>query len=72
MATAYSYRSARSDEQAQIFHLYRAVMRNHIERIWGWDEQWQETDFAEHFIPEQITVVLEWVRKLTLSSLRSL
>lgn len=57
-SAVYSYRKARSDEQAQIFLLYRAVMRDHIEQIWGWNEQWQENDFAEHFIPEQITVVL--------------
>ena len=56
LAAAYSYRKARSEERAQIFQLYRAVIKNYIEQIWGWDEQWQENDFAEHFEPNQITV----------------
>ncbi len=58
MADPYSYRNARSDERAQIFQLYRTVMRSYIEQIWGWDEQWQEREFAEHFEPDQITVAL--------------
>jgi ribosomal protein S18 acetylase RimI-like enzyme len=58
MTDPYSYRKARSDERAQIFQLYRTVMRSYIEEIWGWDEQWQENDFREHFEPDQITVAL--------------
>lgn len=58
MTDPYSYRKARSDERAQIFQLYRTVMRSYIEQIWGWDEQWQENDFREHFEPDQITVAL--------------
>jgi hypothetical protein len=26
-----------------------------IEQIWGWDSQWQENDFSEHFNPEQVS-----------------
>lgn len=32
-------------------------MRDSISRIWGWDEQWQEKDFAAHFDPESIMLV---------------
>ena len=33
-------------------------MQRYIEEIWGRDQQWQENDFAKHFEPENITVVL--------------
>jgi GNAT superfamily N-acetyltransferase len=58
MTAAYTYRLARDDDQARLFRLYRSVMKSHIELIWGWDEQWQEHDFSEHFEPNWITVVL--------------
>jgi ribosomal protein S18 acetylase RimI-like enzyme len=54
----YSFRRAIPEEQAQLFELYRSVMGTYIEQIWGWDSQWQENDFSEHFDPERVTVVL--------------
>jgi len=32
-------------------------MRGYISEIWGWDEQWQESDFSAHFDPKGITLV---------------
>lgn len=32
-------------------------MRGYISEIWGWDEQWQESDFSAHFDPIGITLV---------------
>lgn len=52
----YSYREARESEQLELFQLYRQVMKEYIEQIWGWDQQWQEKDFAKHFDPRNITV----------------
>ena len=32
-------------------------MRGYISEIWGWDEQWQESDFSAHFDSQGITLV---------------
>lgn len=58
MEAVYSFRPAYLEDQAELFELYRSVMRNHIEQIWGWDDQWQHDDFTEHFDPSLVTVVL--------------
>lgn len=58
MKAEYSLRPASVDDKAQLFDLYRSVMGGYIEQIWGWDSQWQEKDFSEHFDPEGVTVVL--------------
>jgi ribosomal protein S18 acetylase RimI-like enzyme len=58
MEVEYSFRPANPEDQAQLFELYRSVMGDYIEQIWGWDSQWQKDDFSEHFYPDQITVVL--------------
>jgi len=31
-------------------------MRGYITEIWGWNDDWQVSDFAKHFCPERITV----------------
>lgn len=32
-------------------------MKGYIEDIWGWDQEWQESDFKKHFNPDDITVI---------------
>lgn len=29
-------------------------MRGYVSEIWGWDQQWQESDFSVHFDPKGI------------------
>jgi len=53
----YSYRKASRIEKEAIFELYRVVMSGYISEIWGWNEEWQENDFATHFNPEGVTLV---------------
>jgi len=55
----YNYQKAVPGDKVTIFNLYSLVMRDFIARIWGWDKEWQEKDFGEHFEPESITVVQE-------------
>jgi hypothetical protein len=31
-------------------------MRGYVSEIWGWDQQWQESDFSAHFDPKGITL----------------
>ena len=37
-----------SDEKA-LFALHEEVFREHIERIWGWDDEWQITNFQKEW-----------------------
>jgi len=32
-----------------LYELHRATMREHIERTWGWDEEWQRADLERRF-----------------------
>lgn len=34
-------------------------MHDFISAIWGWDEQWQQTDFSTHFDPQAITLAYQ-------------
>lgn len=53
----YSYRRASSSDKKAIFDFYRFVMREFIEKVWGWNEEWQLDDFEKRFIPENINLV---------------
>ena len=45
----FATRLAQPGDRDAIWTLYQAAMRPHIERIWGWDEQWQIADFDKAF-----------------------
>ena len=45
----YLLRAARPDDQAQIYHLKAQSVRPYVEKIWGWDEVYQQQDFARDF-----------------------
>ena len=53
----FSYRQAYPTDKKAIFDIYRLVMSEFIEEIWGWNEEWQLDDFEKHFIPENINLV---------------
>jgi ribosomal protein S18 acetylase RimI-like enzyme len=55
---SYAYRTAEESDREAIYQLYRLVMRGFISDIWGWDEQWQRSDFSTHFDPQGITMAL--------------
>lgn len=55
----YRFRIARADDQPALFALYQRIILPHIEAIWGWDPQWQATDFTRHFDPDHITLALQ-------------
>jgi len=58
IAMTYAYRNAEESDREAIYQLYRLVMRGFISDIWGWDEQWQLSDFSTHFDPREITLAL--------------
>lgn len=58
MDDVYAFRSAVASDHSALFELYRSVMGDYIDRIWGWDSQWQQDDFSTHFDPDLVTVVV--------------
>lgn len=51
-------RSATPNDRDDLYQLYASVMKAHINKIWGWDEAWQQTDFDTHFVPSTIQVAV--------------
>ena len=45
----YLLRPANPDDQAQIYHLKAQSVRPYVDKIWGWDEVFQQQDFARDF-----------------------
>lgn len=52
-------RAARQEDAEFLFGLFKATMQEYVAQIWGWDEEWQQAYFQEHFDPsrEQIVVL---------------
>lgn len=50
-------RPATTDDKPELFEMHRAVFRTLIEQIWGWDEDWQRTNFAAEFASSTTSVV---------------
>ncbi|MNJ59646.1 ribosomal-protein-alanine N-acetyltransferase [compost metagenome] len=50
-------RPATDSDQAALFDLHRAVFHGHIEKIWGWDERWQLSNFAAEFARAATSVI---------------
>lgn len=53
------FKKATLEQKEELFELYSLVMKDLIEKIWGWDQKWQEEDFSSHFVPRNITVACE-------------
>ncbi len=51
MTTAYSLRPATEEDYDFLFALHRAAMRDYIETIWGWHDDWQQEYFRRKFDP---------------------
>ena len=34
-------------DQSTLYEQYKNAMRGHIERIWGWNDEWQRNDFEK-------------------------
>jgi len=41
-----------------IYHVKKLTLKEHIEKIWGWDEEYQQNDFRECFIPEKNKIIV--------------
>ena len=55
---SHALRPATRDDEAALFELHRAAMREHVEAIWGWNEDWQRAHFAGQFAPARTAVIV--------------
>jgi GNAT superfamily N-acetyltransferase len=54
----WSLRGAGRNDEAFMFALHRAAMREHIGATWGWDEDWQRLNFAQTYAPARHAVLV--------------
>lgn len=57
MTAAYSLRPATEADFDFLFALHRAAMRDYIEPIWGWHEEWQQEYFRRKFEPRRRRII---------------
>ncbi len=57
MSDAVDTRPADLEDLESLFDLHRTVFRSHIEEIWGWDEEWQRSQFRREFDSSVTSVV---------------
>jgi ribosomal protein S18 acetylase RimI-like enzyme len=50
-------RLATVEDQHDLFELHRIAFKEHIERIWGWDEKWQKDNFVRECASSMTSVV---------------
>ena len=53
----YTLRPAMAADYDFLYDLHRAALRDYIEAIWGWDEEWQAKYFADAFNPDQRRII---------------
>lgn len=54
---AISLRRASEDDYDFLFALHRASMRDYVDAVWGWDDQFQSVFFREHFEPARLRII---------------
>lgn len=54
----YAFRQAVDSDYDFLFALHRATMREYIEPIWGWHEDWQEEYFRKKFEPQKRQIIV--------------
>ena len=58
MSYAYTLRPAPAGDYDFLYALHVATIRAAVEATWGWDDAFQARYFHEHFVPEEIQVIL--------------
>lgn len=51
-------REATPDDEAFLFALHRDAMREYVDAIWGWNEEWQRAHFSEHFAAARNAIIV--------------
>lgn len=50
-------RPASEEDRCNLFEIHREVFGTHIEKIWGWDENWQRENFDTEFHSTRTSVI---------------
>lgn len=51
------YRQVSDSDFYFLWDLHQSELRPYIERIWGWDEDWQKGYFRDHFDPTNQRII---------------
>ena len=51
-------RAATRADEAMLFALHRAALREYVDATWGWNEHWQQAHFASHYAPARNAVIV--------------
>ena len=51
-------RAATRADEAMLFALHRAALREYVDATWGWNEHWQQAHFAGHYAPARNAVIV--------------
>jgi GNAT superfamily N-acetyltransferase len=51
-------RAATRADEAMLFALHRAALREYVDATWGWNEHWQQAHFASHYAPAHNAVIV--------------
>jgi orotate phosphoribosyltransferase len=53
-----SYRSATENDIDFLYSLHVATMREYIDKVWGWNDAYQESLFRENYVPANIQIIM--------------
>ena len=45
------------DDKNYLWHTYIAAMKPHIEKMWGWDTAWQESNFEQSLVEYRTSIL---------------
>ena len=51
------FRQATEEDFDFLFAMHISTMKEYVDRIWGWDDAFQESLFRERYIPNQVQVI---------------
>jgi ribosomal protein S18 acetylase RimI-like enzyme len=50
-------RPATNEDYDFLFSLHRETLKDYVDATWGWEENWQQEYFREHFTPAEIDII---------------
>ena len=55
---SYSLKPATIEDYDFIFYVKKTALKQYIEKIWGWDEEYQQDDFRKCFLPQNNKIIV--------------
>lgn len=52
------FRQISNDDYEFLWQLHNAALKNYVAQTWGWNEDWQKSDFAEKFNPANGEIIV--------------